>query len=529
VSRAFKTSLEASNRLAARRDTAVPFCTHGAFVTHAFFTTAGLWSSQRFVAVASIALLVACGGGNSDPIASRDAAARRSAIVAAPPPPPPPSNFPLDLLAGEAHAIGNLDGPALAARFNEPQGAVSDALGNLYIADTGNQSIRKLAADGTVSTIAGKSGALGSADGPGDSARFLAPSGMARDRAGNLYVADTSAHTIRRLKPNGDGGWVVDTIAGKFLEPGAIDGTARDARFLRPLGLALDSVGNLYVADSGNHAVRRIRRHDGTVETFAGQLGVRGDAPAAPGVPRLQTRFDNPQGVAIDAQGNVFVADTFNSVVQMVRAQTQTAITVAGRDGQPGNSDGEGYPGASNARLEWPTGIAVDASGQVRVSSGSTIRTLSVLGPTTYVDTLAGNPQQSGGTDGPLASALFTYSRLHVTPDGDVIVMEANQGTLRKIAGGSNPGVTTIAGARARQGQGDAVGAAATFYAPFGVALSVGSELLVADSSRVRAVDPSGKVARWPEVLGVLRMAPRPPRSLLRSRALPSRQTDRSM
>jgi sugar lactone lactonase YvrE len=464
-------------------------------VNHTFFTTAGLWSSQRFVAVASIALLVACGGGNSDPIASRDGAAQRSAIFAAPPPPPPPSNFPLDLLAGEAHAIGNLDGPALAARFRQPGGAVSDAQGNLYVADTNNHSIRKLTASGIVSTIAGGKGQPGDAWGPSASSRIANPVGIVRDRRGNLYVADAGAHAIRRLAPDGAGGWVVDTIAGKSFEAGAVDGTVREARFDRPWGLALDSLGNLYVADTNNHAVRRIRLDAGMVETFAGKLGERGDAPLAPGVPRLDTRFDTPSGVAVDAQGNVFVADTYNSVVQKISAQTQTAITVAGRSDEPFDVDGEGYPGAGNARLAYPGAIAIDSANRVLVESGTAVRALAFDGSATQVTTVAGSPYVAGDTDGPATSASFrSMLALHVTHDHDIIVMEWSQGTLRKISSGANPTVTTIAGARAIRGNTDGLGAAAKFDDPRGVAWSASTGLVVADITRIRAVDANGRV-----------------------------------
>jgi sugar lactone lactonase YvrE len=476
---------------------ALPHCTIGAFVTHAFFTAAGAWPLQRWVAVASIALLVACGGGNSDPIASRDAAARRSAIVAAPPPPPPQSNFPLDLLAGEADAIGNLDGPALAARFNNPGGAVSDADGNLYVTDTNNQTIRKITAAGVVSTIAGRSSPFGShADGPGDSARFAWPKGIARDRRGNLYVADTGSRTIRRLKPDGSGGWVVDTIAGKAFEAGAVDGAAADARFRSPWALALDTLGNVYVADAGNHAVRRIQRDTGMVETYAGLLGVSGDAPAAPGVPRLATRFASPRGIAIDSHGNLFVADYVNRVVQMISVQTQTAITLVRSSDEFGEADGEGYPGAGTARLSIPTGLAVDRSDRVLVTSlESTIRAITVGPSVTLVTTVAGNRYEWGDADGPLASALFSSPEaLHVTPAGDIVVMELQQATLRKISSGPNPSVTTFAGARVRAGGADGVGAAARFSVPGGLALSSSTELLVTDVASIRAVDGGGRV-----------------------------------
>jgi DNA-binding beta-propeller fold protein YncE len=223
------------------------------------------------------ACLAACGGGGSGAAASvREApqAAGTDAIAQ-----PSPQQQRLSLLAGEAGAVGNLDGPALDARFNQPRGVVADALGNLYVADTWNHAIRKIASDGAVSTIAGNSGAPGAADGTAAEARFCLPWGITRSRLGALYMADACGHTIRALTFDAQSGWTVRTVAGQAFSSGA--------------------------------------------------------APHATYVPKLDTRFNWPRSVAVDAQGNVVVADSNNFVVQIVVAATGMAYTAAGRSNEP--------------------------------------------------------------------------------------------------------------------------------------------------------------------------------------------------
>ena len=200
-------------------------------------------------------------------------------------------------LAGEQGMRGHVDGVGTAARFEGPHGITVDATGNLYVADRLNSSIRKIAPDGAASTLAGYN--RGSyQDGPALQARFNFPQGSTLDSAGNLYVADTHNHAIRKLTPDG----IVITVAGLPGTPGSEDGTGAGARFRLPQDVALDTAGNLYVA--GDYSIRKINPA-GVVSTFAGTSGqsehLDGNGKAA--------RFRDPRGIAVDSLGNVFVSD----------------------------------------------------------------------------------------------------------------------------------------------------------------------------------------------------------------------------
>ena len=168
------------------------------------------------------------------------------------------------VFAGKAGANGGQDGAGGAARFATPRGIAIDEAGNLYVADEGNSNIRKITPAGVVSTLAGTAGQSGSADGTGPAARFAAPRALTADAAGNVYVADTDNSTIRKITPAG----AVTTLAGRAGEAGAANGPGNVARFSEPRGIAVDAPGNIYVADSGNQSIRQITP-EGVVTTVA--------------------------------------------------------------------------------------------------------------------------------------------------------------------------------------------------------------------------------------------------------------------
>jgi arabinan endo-1,5-alpha-L-arabinosidase len=273
-------------------------------------------------------------------------------------------------LAGLAGSSGSADGTGAAARFNHPAGAAVDGAGNVYVADTDNATIRKITPAGVVSTVAGTAGARGSSDGTGSAASFNGPSGIAADTAGNLYVADTLNHTIRRVTPAG----AVSVIAGTAGVSGSADGTGSAARFHGPQGLAIDGAGNLYVADTNNDTIRKIILSSRVVSTVAGQAGVSGSTDGA----GSQAQFFFPSGVAIDVAGNLFVADTDNSTIREVTL-SGGAATIAGQAGTTGSADG--VDGA--ARFNFPSGVAADISGNIYVADASNHTIRAVLFPVT--------------------------------------------------------------------------------------------------------------------------------------------------
>jgi sugar lactone lactonase YvrE len=157
-------------------------------------------------------------------------------------------------VAGKAGSVGSTDGAANVARFDAPRGVAVDPAGNIYVADEGNSNIRKITPAGVVSTLAGASGSAGYQDGTGTGAKFAAPRGLAADAAGNVYVADTDNEVIRKITPDG----VVTTLAGVAGQTGDADGTGVAASFSGPRGITVDAYGNLYVADSDNSSIRKV-------------------------------------------------------------------------------------------------------------------------------------------------------------------------------------------------------------------------------------------------------------------------------
>lgn len=265
-------------------------------------------------------------------------------------------------LAGTAGVSGGTDSTNSAASFKTPSGVAVDTAGNIYIADYGNHTIRKVTAAGSVSTLAGLAGSAGSADGPGATARFSSPAGVAVDSAGNVYVADTANSTLRKITSGG----VVSTLAGTAGSFGSADGTGAAAQFFLPFGVAVDSGGTVYVADTYNQTIRKVTA-GGVVTTFAGLKGAPGSADGT----GTAAQFRSPRSVAVDSAGNVFVADYDNDVIRKISA-SGVVITLAGMAGSQGSTDADG----TSARFRGPSGVAVDIAGNLYIadSGNHTIR-----------------------------------------------------------------------------------------------------------------------------------------------------------
>ena len=257
------------------------------------------------------------------------------------------------LLAGTSGFAGSLDGKGSNARFDTPGGLALDPSGNLLVADTGNHTIRRIAPDGTVTTLAGSAGAPGSADGVGTLARFNAPNGLAVTSTGAVYISDSQNHTIRLMAVDG----TVTTFTGIAGKPGQVDGARATAQFNQPNGLALAPSGTLYVADYGNSCIRAISS-SGTVSLLAGQYGTHGYVDGT----GSSAQFYLPVGLALDAAGLLYVADAGNHAIRKVT--TAGVVNVLAGSGSSGNADGVAAAGL----FFLPCGVAVAPSGNVIVA-----------------------------------------------------------------------------------------------------------------------------------------------------------------
>jgi hypothetical protein len=251
----------------------------------------------------------------------------------------------------------------LPGLFYTPKGVAVDANTNVYVADTSDELIQRVAPDGTVTSLAG-SGQLGSADGTNTTASFNKPWGIGVDTATNIYVADAGNDTIRKITRIGSSqNWAVTTIAGLAGNPGTSDGTNNHARFYGPASLAVDAARNIYVADATNNTIRKLTP-DGTgtnwvVTTIAGQAGVFGYADGL----GTNATFYQPSGIAIDAATNLYIADSFNSLIRKITPQG-IVTTLAGKYSSFVSADGF----YTNAEFKFPYGVAVDNAANIYVA-----------------------------------------------------------------------------------------------------------------------------------------------------------------
>ncbi len=360
---------------------------------------------------------------------------------------------------GTAGIQGDTDGTGPAAAFDQPLGIAVDTAGNLYVTDNGNKAIRKITTAGVVTTLAGSTvGSTGSADGTGAAAKFSYPTGIAADANGNLYVADTVNQTIRKITSAS----VVSTLAGSAGKKGDADGAGAAARFTYPIGIAVDASGNLYVAQQANYGgnfkyIRKITStgtvttlafpgskpfgiaadtsgtlyvtdvsteaiwkitSGGLATTLAGGCGVRGSADGT----GTAASFNMPAGITVDANGNLYITDANSNTIRKI-TPSGAVTTIAGLAGSKGSSDGT----ASAASFNKPMGIAVDASGNLYVADfgNNAVRKVTPAGVVTTIinDSEVMGTASGVSLDGPVGISVDSTGNLYISTGNGVVTL----------------------------------------------------------------------------------------------------------
>ena len=393
----------------------------------------------------------------------------------------------LTRFAGNSHAGNSGDsGLATNAELNSPTGLACDSKGNLYIADTGNNEIRRVSADGTITNVAGSNFAGYYGDGgTATHAAVNQPTGVAVDGSGNLYIADSFNNVVREVS-----GGVITTVVGSGLKGYAGDGGPANAAYLyTPTSIALDSSGNLYISDKANSVIRKVS--GGNIVTIAGTnvAGFAGDGGAA-----TSAQLNGPNGLVVDGSGNVFFADEGNSRIRKIDSSGKIS-TVAGNGSYTFAGDGGS---AISAALNLPAGVAIDSSGNLYIADtlNNRIRMVSSGGSIT---TAAGNGIFSfSGDGGPaVAAQLYQPSGVRLDLRGNILISDTNNNRLRKVSNGT---IVTIAGDGTPGYSGDGGPASkAQVNQPLGIAVDAAGRILFADSVNhvIRAISPGGTITTF--------------------------------
>ena len=315
-------------------------------------------------------------------------------------------------------------GMATNATFSYPEGIAVDGAGNLFIADTGNDRIRKVGTNGFISTVAGNDYGYFGDGGLATNALLAFPAGVFVDVSGNLFIADQNNQRIRKVTPDG----VITTVAGNGLSGYSGDGgLATNASLNYPTGVAVDGKGNLFIADQDNGRIRKVSP-DGVITTVAGNgfSDYSGDGGAA-----TDASLNYPTGVAVDGKGNLFIADQDNMCIRQV--STNGIITTVAGNGDPSYSGDSGL--ATNASLDFPTGVAVDGKGNLFIADqgNDCIRQVTTSG---YIATVAGNGNIGFSGDGGLATnATFNWLWAVAVDDSDTLfIVDQRNERIRKVA-----------------------------------------------------------------------------------------------
>lgn len=378
-------------------------------------------------------------------------------------------------------------GPATAAQLNVPCGVAVDSAGNLYIAEYYNNRIRKVSGS-VISTVAGKGTQGFSGDsGPAASAQLNNPFAVAVDGSGNLFIADYGNDRIRRVSAG-----TIATVAGSGTSGFAGDnGSALSAQMSGPSGVALDSSGDVYVADLGNNRIRRVSGTGGsaaiTTVAGSGNAGFSGDAG-----PSTSAQLNQPAGVAVDSAGNLYIADSGNNRVRKVTGLPGSpAITTVAGNGSAGSSGDGGA--ATSAELSQPMAVALDSTGNIYIADTGNSRVRKVAGTTITTIAGTGTPGFGGDKGAATAAQLRRPAGVAVDGSGNVYIADTGNHRIRKISGGT---ITTVAGSGTAGYSGDnGAATAAQLNAPAGVAAN-GTNIYVADTANnlIRRVSGAGTI-----------------------------------
>jgi sugar lactone lactonase YvrE len=333
---------------------------------------------------------------------------------------------------------------ATSTQLASPYGVAFDAAGNMYIADAGSNRIRKVnISDGKINTVAGTgtSGYLLAEDGgPATSAKLSAPTKVALDSSGNIYIADANNNRIRKVNAS-DGN--ISTVAGDGSASSGGDGNlATAAQVYGPYGVFVDASGNIFIAEKNGMRVRKVRASDSKIETVAG-TGVGGYTLAEDGGPATSAKLNNPSGVFVDVSGTIYIADVFNNRIRKVEATTNTISTVAGCS-NVGLYGGDGNL-ATSAFLNMPYDVSVDSSGNIFIADMSNYRIRKVDATTGNISTLAGDGTAANtGDNGPASAAQLDHPYgLCVVAGGVVYIADSGNDTIRKIYTPATSSTTT--------------------------------------------------------------------------------------
>jgi len=338
----------------------------------------------------------------------------------------PPSYIITTVAGNHTSGFAGDGGAATSGTLFNPSSVAVDNSGNLYIADQFNNRVRKVSADGTITTVAGNgTGSLLGDGGQATSASLHNPFGVAVDSSGNLYVADTSNNAVRKVGTNG----VITTVVGNGTFGYSGDGgPASNATLEQPVAVAVDKAGNLYIADMTNNVIRKVTT-DGKIFTIAGNgtFGYSGDGGSA-----TSTAFRRPAGVAVDSAGNLYIADSGNHIVRKVTPDG-TITTIAGNYSKGAGFSGDGGL-ATAAQLNRPIGLAVDAAGNLFIADYNNSR-IRVVTPNGMITTVAGTGYFGyDGDGGPATNAQLCFpSGVAVDAMGDVYIADNQNHVIRKL------------------------------------------------------------------------------------------------